>query len=88
MEHEDLQDKIVVDDGRDTEVLGRLRDLEFAAAVSMSAVAKHPERNIRLRQGARNIKQPLVKPKPERSICAARPIDPIRRRRRSIQARP
>ncbi len=65
MEHEKLEYKVVMDDGSDSEVLGRLRDLEFAGAVYMAAVAKYPKRNVYLRQGAHIIRQNLGEPKPE-----------------------
>jgi hypothetical protein len=57
MEHEKLEYKIVMDDGPDTEVLGRVAHLELGAAAFMAAVAKFPNRNIFLRQGARIINQ-------------------------------
>lgn len=57
MPYEKLEYDVVMDDGPDTEVLGRARDLDFAAAVYMAAVAKYPKRNIQLRQGERIIKK-------------------------------
>jgi hypothetical protein len=65
MERESLEYKIVMDDGGDTEALGLLASLDLAGAAYMAAVAKYPDRNIALRQGARIIKQHLGEPKPE-----------------------
>ncbi len=65
MEHEKLEFKIVMDDGQDTEVLGRLAHLDLGAAAFMAAVARYPKKNVYLRQGARIIKQNLGEPKPE-----------------------
>ena len=56
-EHEDLEFKIVMDDGPDMEVLGRVKDLEFGFAVFTAAIAKYPKRTIYLRQGARIIRK-------------------------------
>jgi hypothetical protein len=57
-----------MDNGPESEVLGRLRDLDFAAAVYMAAVAKYPKRNIRMLQDERIIKrhdgEPAPVPKP------------------------
>jgi hypothetical protein len=44
MEHESLDYKIVTDDGLDTEVLGRLADLDIASAAYLSAIVKYPLR--------------------------------------------
>jgi hypothetical protein len=57
VEIEDLQFKIVMDDGPDTEVLGRVRDLDFGFAVFTAAIAKYPFRTIYLRHGARIIRK-------------------------------
>jgi hypothetical protein len=64
MEHEKLEYKVVMDDGADTVVLARLVDFELSAAAYMAAIAKHPARNVYLRQGARIIKQNLGEPNP------------------------
>jgi hypothetical protein len=53
-----------MEDGRDTEVLGRLANLHMATAV-MAAIARYPRRNIALRQGARIIKRNDGEPRPE-----------------------
>jgi hypothetical protein len=71
MEREKLEYDVVRDDGPDTELLGRVRDLDFGAAVYMAAVAKFPNRNIQLRQGERIIKRHGA-PKPAPSA----PADP------------
>jgi hypothetical protein len=65
MEHESLEYKIVMADGADSEVLARAASLDIAAAAYMAAVAKHPLRNIALRQGAQVIKRHDGEPKPE-----------------------
>jgi hypothetical protein len=65
METEKLQYKIVMDDGTDTEVLGRLADLKLANAAYLAAVVKYPLRNIRLRQGAQIINRHDGEPKSE-----------------------
>jgi hypothetical protein len=57
MPYEKLEYNVVMDNGTDTEVLGRVRDLDFGAAVYMAALAKYPNRNIRLLQGQRIIKR-------------------------------
>jgi hypothetical protein len=72
MEPEKLEYKVVMDDGPDIEVLGRVRDLDFAAAVYMAAVAKYPNRNIQLRQGERIIKRHDGEPK----AAPPAPVDP------------
>jgi hypothetical protein len=46
METERLEYKIVMDDGPNSEVLGRVRDLDFGVAVYMAALTKYPNRNI------------------------------------------
>jgi hypothetical protein len=53
METGTLEYKIVMDDGADTVVLAHLVDLEPGAAAYMAALAKHPARNVYLRQGCR-----------------------------------
>lgn len=72
MEHEELPYKIVMEDGANIEVLGRLAHLDLASAVFMAAVAKFPARNIDLRQGERVVRRhegEPPKPPPE-------PVDP------------
>jgi hypothetical protein len=46
MKLESLEYKIVMEDGRDTEVLSRLARLEMATAAYMAAIARYPRRNI------------------------------------------
>lgn len=65
METENLQYKIIMDDGLDTEVLGRLADLELAGAAYHAAIVKYPLRNIRLIEGAQIIKRHDGEPRPE-----------------------
>jgi hypothetical protein len=65
MELECLEYKIVMEDGRDTEVLGRLANLHMATAAYMAAIARYPKRNITLRQGTRIIKRNDGEPRPE-----------------------
>jgi hypothetical protein len=65
MEREKLEYDIVMDAGLHAEVLCRVRDLDFGAAVYMAAVAKYPNRNIQLRQDERIIKRHDGEPKPE-----------------------
>ncbi len=48
MEHEGLQYKVVMDDGPDTEVLGRLTHIELADAAFVAAV------RLELRHGSRD----------------------------------
>jgi hypothetical protein len=72
MERGDLDYKVVMDDGPDSELLGRVRDLEFGFMVFTAAVAKHPDRNIQLRQGTRIIKRHDGEPEPVPSV----PVDP------------
>jgi len=48
MEHQSLDYKIVMDDGPDTEVLGRLAGLDIASAAYMQAIVKYPLRNVQL----------------------------------------
>jgi hypothetical protein len=64
MEYEKLEFNVVVDDGPNAEVLGRVRDLDFAVAVYMAAMAKYPNRNIQLRYGERIIKRHDGEPAP------------------------
>jgi hypothetical protein len=74
MEHEDLPYKIVLDDGSESVVLGRLADPELGGAAYMAAITKHPRRKVYLRQGARTIKQnlgelaPLIAPLPDPNL--------------------
>jgi hypothetical protein len=65
MEHESLDYKIVMDDGSDTEVLGRLADLDIAGAAYLRAIVKYPLRNVRLCQGEQIIKRHNGEPKRE-----------------------
>jgi hypothetical protein len=65
METETLQYEIVMDDGPDAEVLGRLAHLDLANAAYLAAVVKYPLRNIQLRQGAQIIDRHDGEPKPE-----------------------
>jgi len=64
MERESLEYRIVMEDGRDTEVLGRLANLHMATAAYMAAVARHPKRNIALRRGATVIRRNDGEPQP------------------------
>jgi hypothetical protein len=54
-----------MEDGSDIEVLGRVRDFDFGAAVYMAAAAKYPDGNIQLRKGEQIIKRHDGEPKPE-----------------------
>jgi hypothetical protein len=65
MELECLEYKIVMEDGHDTEVLGRLANLHMATAAYMAAIAWYPKGNIALRQGASIIRRNDGEPKPE-----------------------
>jgi hypothetical protein len=65
MEHESLDYKIMMDDGPDTEVLGRLASLDIASAAYLQAIVKYPLRNVQLRQGEQIIKRHDGEPKPE-----------------------
>jgi hypothetical protein len=65
MELESLDYKIVMEDGRDTEVLGRLAHLDMATAAYMAAIVRYPKRNIALRHGAHIIKRNDGEPRPE-----------------------
>jgi hypothetical protein len=65
MELESLEYRIVMEDGRNTEVLGRLAHLGMATAAYMAAIARHPKRNIALRHGARIIKRYGGEPRPQ-----------------------
>jgi hypothetical protein len=65
MEHESLDYKIVMDDGPDTEVLGRLASLDIATAAYLQALVKYPLRNVQLCQGEQMIKRHDGEPKPE-----------------------
>lgn len=68
-ENEKLEFKVVMDDPPDTEVLARVSHLEFGFAVFTAAIAKHPNRNIDLRHGARVIRRHQPNP--------PSPIEPI-----------
>ena len=48
MEYESLDYKIAMDDGPDTEVLGRLASLDIADAAYLQAIVKYPLRNVQL----------------------------------------
>jgi hypothetical protein len=65
MEYESLDYEIVMDDGPNTEVLGRLASLDIASAAYLQATVKYPLRNVQLRQGAHIIKRHDGEPKPE-----------------------
>jgi hypothetical protein len=52
-----LDFEIIMEGNPDSEVLGRLADLELGAAAFMAAVAKYSDRNIRLLQGERIIRR-------------------------------
>jgi hypothetical protein len=65
MEHESLEFKIVMDDGKDVEVLARVASLDITSAAYLQAIVKYPLRNIQLRQGARIIKRHDGEPTPE-----------------------
>ncbi len=65
MELECLECKIVMEDRRATEVLGRLANLHMATAAYMAAIARYPKRNIALRRGAHIIKRYDGEPRPE-----------------------
>jgi hypothetical protein len=65
MERESLDYKIVMDDGLDTEVLGRLGSLDIATAAYRQAIVQYPLRNVRLCQGEQVIKRHDGEPKPE-----------------------
>jgi hypothetical protein len=56
---------IVMDVGRDTEVLGRLASLDIAIAAYLHVTVKYPLRNVRLCQGEQIIKLHGGEPKPE-----------------------
>jgi hypothetical protein len=62
---EQLEYVIALDDGPDAEVLGRLAHLDLGAAAYMAAVARHPNRNVRLLQGEQILKRHDGEPKPE-----------------------
>jgi hypothetical protein len=76
MEHESLDYKIVMEDGSDTEVLGRLASLDIASAAYLRAIVQCPRRNVRLCQGEQIIKRHDGEPKP--------PKDPNLKRRREL----
>lgn len=67
MEREDLKYKVVIDDSEspDTEVLARLAHLDMAVPAYMAAIARFPNRNVQLRQGAHVLKRHEGEPKPE-----------------------
>ncbi len=72
METEQLEYKLVIDDGPDPVVLARLADIEIGAAAFMAALTKYPNRNVQLRQGERVIKRHDGEPKP----ALPAPVDP------------
>jgi hypothetical protein len=72
MEREQLDYAIVMENGPHSEVLGRVRDLDFGAAVFTAAVAKFPKRNIQLELGERIIKR--HEGEPPKPLPA--PVDP------------
>ena len=57
-----------MDDSPDTEILARAASLDIASVAYMAAVAKHPLRNIALRQGARVIKRHDGEPSRNRRV--------------------
>jgi len=57
MPYEKLEYNVVMGDGPDSELLGRVRDLDFGDGRLHGGLAKYPNRNIRLLQGKRIIKQ-------------------------------
>lgn len=61
-----------IEDGRGTEVLGRLAKLHVATAAYMAAIARHPKRNVTLRHGARTIKRYDGELRPARDLHAHR----------------
>jgi hypothetical protein len=65
MERESLDYTIVMDDGSDVEVLGRLAGLDIASAAYLHAIVKYPLRNVRLCRGEEVIKRHDGEPKPE-----------------------
>jgi hypothetical protein len=65
MELERLEYKILMEDGPDTIVLGRVALRELGAAIFTAAMAKYPARNIALHHGTQIIKQHDGEPKPE-----------------------
>ena len=64
MERESLEYRIVMEDGPDTEVLGRLANLEMANAAYHQGIVKYPLRNVRLCRGEEIIKRHDGEPKP------------------------
>lgn len=70
MERERLGLTIVLQDGRETEVLGRLAHADVAAAAFTAAVARFPARNLEHRDGHRLVRRHEGEPKP------AAPKDP------------
>ncbi len=72
MEREKLEYDVVMDAGPDIEVLDRVREFDFGAAVYMAAVAKYPNRNIQLRHGEEIIRRHDGAPKP----ASEKPVDP------------
>jgi hypothetical protein len=65
MEHGSLGFKIVLDDGPEMEVPGRLASRDLAGAAYTAAVLKYHDRNIDLGQRARIIKRHLGELQPE-----------------------
>ena len=92
MERESLEYKIFMDDDSDTEVVGRLAQLDLASAAYM-AVGRYPADNIMLRERARPKPWPPPDPNlkvgpPPRSrtvfhISIANALNQQRRRKRS-----
>jgi hypothetical protein len=58
-----LEYLVVIEDGLDLEVLGRLKDLDLGFVVFTTAIANNPLRNIFLRQGARIVRRHDGQPK-------------------------
>jgi hypothetical protein len=72
MEHEKLEYKVVMEDGPDSKILGRLAHLDLASAAYLAAIARFPAWNIQLRQGAYVVKHHDGEPTPE----PPEPVDP------------
>jgi ABC-type branched-subunit amino acid transport system substrate-binding protein len=64
MEHESLIFKIVMEDGRDLEVLARVSALDIAGSAYIASIAKYPKHNVQLRHGARMIERRWCAPPP------------------------
>jgi hypothetical protein len=80
MERESLDYKIVMDDGPDTEVLGRLASLDIASAAYLQAVVRYPLRSVQLRQA-------VSEPAAIESAVALFGLDDQKRRRLAVNIR-